>query len=470
MTTSNKSDQKDMSQVRRSGRQRRSTKRYSVEPFEALNAVSSDSEHGVKSLQQIEDSGNDDDFDIDPTVEAIDENDLIPEEISDSSEVSTPTDILGGDYSQSKRSSDAPALAESNFGPLMLTRKHLSGTKFSRWKQRKEGNKGTHFRGLVEQPVKSQGKAELLKHMFGSDPQDWVHILRSRDQWINEPTLPKQKNNRNGVGGMCHHFSHDEEKRNLEASTGWDWYYNKGGRNLFAERQDVRSLKPNEGIKYIPKPKNAGHKFLMGPYGKQRVFDLSVGNSLFLNEAWTAPPVLDSNSAEAHTKNQKATREGWMLNAGTSIKCLDWAPNQDGDIQYLAIATAQPEIPDQRTSKVSPAFTPLPPLRSCIQIWAFAARENSDQATLLDIRQPPELRSVICTEWGDIKQLKWCPMPRSFRGEDLFDKTSLGLLVGIWTDGSVKVLDVQLETQASSATSYGMLPTFITCVYLRLIL
>lgn len=437
-----------MSQVRRSGRQRRFTKKYSLDPFKGIDDVSSDSGNDVEPLQQFEDKGNDDDFDVDQTVEAIDEHDIAPDEISDSSEISMPIDTREGESSQAERS-------QSGLGPFIPEEKPPVNTKFSRWRQRKEANKSTHYRGLIEQPVKNQGKAESLKHMFGSDPQDWGNYLRSRDQWINEPTLPKRNNSGNSIGGMCHHFSHDEEKRNMEASIGWDWYYDQGGRILFAERQEFRSLTPNEGNLYIPKPTNTSHKFLMGPYGKQRVFSLSFGNSLCLNEAWTATPSLGLNGEEAHTSQKKIIREGWMLNAGTSIKCLDWVPNKDGDIQYLAIATAQPEVPNKEPSKVSPAFTPLPPLKSCIQIWAFAARRAPDQGTLFDSRQPPELRSVICTDWGDIKQIEWCPMPRSFRGEDSLGETSLGLLVGIWTDGSVKVLDIQLEKQDSSATSYG---------------
>lgn len=71
----------------------------------------------------------------------------------------------------------------------------------------------------------------------------------------------------------------------------------------------------------------------------------------------------------------------------------------------------------------------------------------------------PELRLVICTEWGDVKQLKWCPMPRIFRDEDSRGKVSLGLLAGIWTDGHVRILDVQFDKYGKSMTTCGKLIT-----------
>lgn len=448
-----------MPEVRRSGRQRKS-KSYSDDIFKELNIVSSDSEQGAESSQQVKhrrnnnnDGVNDDEFKISQPADIINGNDS---DLEESLEDSTSNQKLEGKISKAKKKQIAPAPGKRSMETAMPAQKRPANKRFAGLQQKRELKNETHSRGLVDHPVKTQGKEDLMKILFGSNPQDWISVLRSRDQWVNEPTLPKRKKNADGVGGMCHHFSHTQEKRDMEASAGWDWYYDHGGRNLFAETQQVRNLPPDEGNEYIPKPTNTSHKILLGPYGKQRVFNLSTGDSLCLDEAWEAPSIFNSSGEETQPANQRIVREAWVINTGTSIKCLDWTPNQEYDAQYLAIATVQPQILDQESLKVSPAYTPLPPLKSCIQIWAFSARETPDQETLLNMREPPELRWVICTEWGEIKQLKWCPMPRSFRDESSHEKTLIGLLVGIWNDGSVRVLDIQLKNHFGSTASYSI--------------
>lgn len=309
-------------------------------------------------------------------------------------------------------------------------------------------------RGLIELSSKNPSKEDMLKFMAGGHPQDWVDFLRTKDRWLTDPTLPTKADSKRGKEGMCHHFSHTKEKREMEATIGWDWYYDQGGRELFAKRQKTQILTPDEGRGYIPKPVEQSHKFLMGPYGNQKLFSLKTGHSMYLNDAWE--PTHETN--QGSTKPGEV-RDGWMLNLGTSIKCLDWATNQDGDIQYLAVATAQPK-PNllQPLSEVSPAYTPSAPIRSCIQMWEFPLGINPpDHKTLpKSPRKPPALRFVICTEWGDIKQLKWCQVPRTFRDNDFAaGKIPLGLLASVWSDGLVRILDVSLDKNRGAIVSYG---------------
>lgn len=311
--------------------------------------------------------------------------------------------------------------------------------------QKRENQDVTHCRGLVEQPMKLHTKKAILTYMFGTNQRDWIPALKSRDQWICNPMLPR-KGDQNGVGGMCHHFSHTEDSREMESNEGWDWYYDQGCRMLFAERQKLQILTPDEGTAYFSKPSKTSHKFLMGPYGNQQLFELPVGGSLHLSDAWKPDEASDKN----------VEREGWILNIGNPITCLDWATNQGGETQYLALATAQFADPaNKELSKVSPAFTPSPPSRSCIQIYAFTATTAPGYNNLLHPRVPPQLRLVICNEWGDVRQMKWCHIPRQSRDEDSRGKISLGLLASVWSDGLVRVLDVQIEKSRERTTSYG---------------
>lgn len=426
------------SPVRRSARNRQSNQRYSY-------VSDSDSEQEVEYMRQPVRARKVDELTI--------ERAEIPNEdalMRDVSEVATP-DEIAEDFSLNGDDSDVSRDIERDSPSLKRSRSDRTDDKGN---GKKEQIKHEHSRGLIEQTKHIQGKEAVMKQFFGSDQGDWVPVLRSRDQWLAEPTLPKRAPDEKDIGGMHHLFSHTEEKRSMEAGVGWDWYYDQGGRKLFRERQKSRTLRSSEGIHYIPKASEPSHKFLMGPYGKQKVFDLPNGNSMCLNEAWANN--LSGPFGRAGSR-EKAKRDGWILNAGTGIRCLDWATNQDDELQYLAIATMLPKPTNQGLSAVSPAYTPSPPLRSCIQIWAF--RAHGLGYGYLDSTRMPELRLVICTEWGDVKQLKWCPMPRIFRDEDSRGKVSLGLLAGIWTDGHVRILDVQFDKYGKSMTTCGKLIT-----------
>lgn len=385
--------------VRRSGRRRQLNFKYSLDPDE-LRISSSNSDE--EDLRQLIDDGEDEFVHTNLDDDRVEKDSIanVSDE-SESLEIEEPT-----------------------------TSKSLADSKFSRWQKKKEQSRHEHSRGIIEQ-THIQGKEAILNQLFGSDPQDWINVLRSRDQWLAEPTLPKT---------LAHHFSHTEEMRSMEAGEGWNWYY-QGGKDLFSDRQKVRVLSLDEGFGYIWKPKSS-QKLLMGPYGKQREFNLQHWQSVYLDEAWKGPEekerdeeMVGEREGERKRKrkrDKRGKRDGWILNIGSAISCLDWAPNQD-NTQYLAIAT-RPKS-DSKLSKVSPAYTPSS-LPSNIQIWAFPAKNS----TFL----PPKLQLVICTEWGHVKQLKWCPMPRTFR--DQGGKKSIGLLAGIWADGYIRILDIYLES------------------------
>lgn len=431
------------SPLRRSARKQQSNQKY-VDPFEEVNPYS---EYEAGHMRHLTDRRKDDGF-RNERAEILDDDGLMRDNVSNGSDVATP-DENADDVSLNGEDSDVSRDIEGDSPSGRHLRSDRMGNKGN---EKKDPIKHEHFRGLIEQTKHIQGKEAVMKQFFGFDQRDWVPILRSRVQWLAEPTLPKREPDEKDVGGMHHLFSHTEEKRSMEAGVGWDWYYDQGGRALFKERQKCRTLRSNEGIYYIPKPSKPSHKFLMGPYGKQKGFDLSNGHSVCLNEGWTNS---SSGPFSKAGSKERVKRDGWIMNAGTGIRCLDWATNQDGGIQYLAIATGIPKPANQGLSPVSPAYTPSPPLRSCIQIWAFKAQGLN--YGYLDSTRTPELRLVICTEWGDVKQLKWCPMPRIFRDEDSRKRVSLGLLAGIWTDGHVRILDLQFDKHGGSVTSCGKL-------------
>ena len=436
--------------TRRSGRARKANKKYSVDPFEGLDVLSTDSEPETRALEE-DDSADDEDFAVENAADALespDADDLSIAEGSDRSGVATP--VVDQDDAMHVDNPSEPAKIIQR-DPLRKGRKPgpsqmraLSDTQ------------GVRFRGLPD-PSHHASKEMLFSHLFGTGTEEIVNMARSRDKWASDPILPVRYANEHGTGGMGYSFSHTEEQRNMEATAGWDWYYDHGGRDRLTKRQKTRHLNHDEGHSYLPHPSKSSQSFLMGPYGKQTLYTLETGRAFNLKDAWS---FTNGVSGEGDGK-RKGRREGWILNVGRKILCMDWAPNQDGSIQLLALSATglTPESQHVHPQKQgvplkAPAFTPAAPTPACIQIWAFSTLAAPGREVSLDLMQDSKLHMVICTDWGDIKQLKWCPTPRGVREDDGNGNVALGLLAGIWGDGRVKVLDLRIDTDLNSPTSY----------------
>ena len=445
----------DSTPIRRSGRERKPNKKYTNDAFEGLDILSSDSEAAAEVLQ--EDTENDDDFAFDEAAEeadAADEDAITEEEGSDGSDLATSVEDYGDtssyasgiDLLEHETSQGGDPLELGSFAeiPSFRPRKNL-------W--RREQN--SHARGVLE-PTKYASKEDNMRHLFGTGTEDVLNLVRSRDMWTSSITLPTRVADKNGSGGMGYPFSHTVEKREMESSVGWDWYYERGGRELFAKRQKNRVLHADDANSYMPKPLKASHSFLMGPHGKRRIYKLATMQSMHIEEAWKHATGAKSDHAEG--KGRTGSREGWIMNLGNRVRCLDWAPNHAGSTQYLALVAPKKSTATQTPTNSAPAFTPSYPLPAAIQIWAFATSTDTDHAGHIDQSRPPELVLTVCTDWGAVKHLKWCPVPRHLRDDEVRGKVSIGLLAGIWGDGTLRILDVQIDKVHSSLTSYGMPP------------
>lgn len=453
----------DSEPTRKSGRKRKANKKYSIDAFEGLDLLSTDSEAGA-GAQAEEDPGDDEEFAIETVADAAEtpeEDDLSVvegSEASDGSAVATPVEDDGDAMSIDSLGEPAEVIQ----GGLFSTPQRVGPyqTKASRKSQ------GVHIRGLPD-PTQYAGKGDTLTYLFGTGTEELLNLVRSRDKWASDPTLPTREPNKHGAGGMCHSFSHTEEKRKMEATIGWDWYYNHGGRDKLAKRQKMRHLSLEEGHEYLPRPAKGSQSFLIGPYGKPSLYTLATGKAMSVGDAWKS--VAEVSGEEGGGENsRKGRREGWILNIGRKIQCMDWAPNQSGGMQLLALSTpgsaseAQHGHPQAHGEPLkAPAYTASPPTPACIQIWAFSASTVAGREGWLDVSRTPKLQMVVCTEWGDAKQLKWCPMPRDLRDDDGDGNVTLGLLAGIWGDARVRVLDLRIERDWNSPTSYGQ-PSLLT--------
>ena len=444
----------DAASVRRSGRERKPNRKYTVDAFEDLkNILSSDSEAAAEVLQ--EDTSNDDDFAFDGAAEGAggpDDDAITEEDASEGSGIVTP----GEDYEDASSYASGIDLPEHETGadplelgsfaelPSFRPRKNL-------WK--KEPN--SHARGVLE-PTQYARKEDNLKYLFGTGTEDIMNLLRARDMWANPVTLPFRVADTPGSRGMGYPTSHTTEKREMESTIGWDWYYEHGGRELFAQRQKTQVLQLDRVNPYMSRALNNSHSCLMGPYGKQEVYNFRTMQPMHIGKAWKH--ATNTESEKTAEKARKGGRDGWILNLGNRVRCLDWAPNHSGGTQYLALVASPKLTTAQTPMNAAPSFTPSYPLPAAIQIWAFAATTDLDRTGHMDQNKPPELVLTICTDWGAVKHLKWCPVPRVLRDDEVRGKVSLGLLAGIWGDGNARVFDVQIDRVRGSSASYSMLP------------
>ena len=440
----------DLEPRRRSARGRIPNKKYSVVAFEFPDLSNSDSESPSPIMAPLDDPSEDEEFHVNP---GADEPDAEEESSSSTDEVSdkSGTTTLGEDLEDAESDSNEVNVsnhAESS-APSNLSFPHITALA-SKTKNRPDRN--LHSRGVVDPNsfYFSYSKESHIKFYIGLDDEDVTHLVLSRDQWVWDPTLPSRKADTFGQGGMAYHITLTAEKRKLEATVAWDWFYNRGGKRWMAERQVTKSLSTAEASAYFPTYCNPFHTFVMGPQGSQKAYKLSTSEYMKLNEAWQNSHVEDEVGNEdeySHYRNF-----GWILNLGTPIRCLAWAPNQSGDIQYLAIAS--PVTPEDENVELS-AFAPSKLSSASIQIWAFAASGLTGKESFMETDRAPQLVHAICTDWGYVKALSWCPYLRDLQDEDVQGKFSLGLLAVIWGDGYVRVLEVHLERDPDASGPYG---------------
>jgi transcription factor C subunit 6 len=232
-----------------------------------------------------------------------------------------------------------------------------------------------------------------------------------------------------------------------ESTRGWDWYYDRDIGERFRKRQRIGTIEESMAFQnYLPQPNTRKHGILLGRHDNQQLFELGYHESLDFGKAWEEP----ASKTDGSGTGTKRIREGWMLNIGHKAHCMAWAPNQNGLTQYLAIAV--PITEDQKNqyksedSEPISSFQPSEPFPSALQIWEFKGKPSETPTMTLDMDSKPRLRQVLCADWGDLRRMVWCTLPRTERAEDKEEeKESIGLLATVWGDGCVRVLDIKAD-------------------------
>ncbi|OJJ51502.1 hypothetical protein ASPZODRAFT_127584 [Penicilliopsis zonata CBS 506.65] len=480
-----------MAPVRRSGRLSNVRTKYSEDPFldagisggesdsAYLSASETKKQKGKKKALQV-DSSSDNDF---VAVERDDDDEYnSPDEVSDEG------DAPGSD-SDATDDDDNDDMIENGGKPSIST---------SRYHKKRNPDRAivlagtdTHSRGILN-PMEHAAKPIHLRVTFGTDQRDLLAIVYSRDRWFrgidsgfpSRASLNEAKSLPDYGYGLTFGLGREEWK--TDSTRAWDWYYQDLDNGRPSKRQRLETIAEGEARQaYLPPPKAQKHTVIIGPADEQRVFRLGQHESLNFGDAWGARqpqakksgPRVESKSRKSSSKvggtgstpvAERKIREGWILNLGSKVQCSAWVPNQNGLTQFLAVVT--PVSREQRInhsttseSKAAPAFSPSLPDPAALQIWAFKAKDDGSLTKTIDMNFEPRLRLTLCTDWGDVRRIAWCPMAREPREEDDEDVSkNVGLLAGIWGDGSVRVLDIKVSRDPRGSEFYKVASPMFT--------
>ena len=415
--------------VRKSGRQRVPSKKAREEVTELLEDLLSESEHasaiglgaGGTRLSEDQDfcsEGPNTAFDLANTELETDSD------MSGGSQVATPVDDSDHDADgingKSRRPSRAHVVRKRTGARRISIADHMS-------------------KGVLEDnrmPSTGHGRVAILA---GPRQAQIEHLLKMKKIYAKYPTLPH--------GGTFEvSCIGDQDERDREASFGWKWYYDEGGRNFFQRVQRKQRNGKGEGG-----ASNRGSldevRLLLGPYAHQKLCTLANHRFLRVREEW---PAIEEDG-EVRTNAEHSETRNWILYAGARVTCLDWALRRGGQRQYLVIGiNPSSNLPNQDTMPGATASETLP--TATLQIWSIQTATPQDVGTDTPPSEELHLEQKFSTTWGYPQQLKWCPIPQITRDGSSRDETSLGLLASIWSDGGARILDVDVNQTAPKTT------------------
>lgn len=437
--------------TRRTSGRARPAQRYTNDAFDGLEI--DDEATGSDIFAHDDDSGDDDDFDA----AAADDEPDVEEDVSvgaasaddedgDADEILSDDDVIGPENDRPAHKSKSKGKAGK---PGFLQRAEASSFKTgsfslltSRAHAHQEPEVRLTSRGVPEM-YHNTGKDTRILNLFGPGKDDVVPATAARDKWHDEPILPSRKVDKWGQGGMAYSVTYSKSVREHEATKGWEWYHEGGGHQAFKTRQETTELSEVDAAPYLPHTDKPDQHVLLGPAKNQRPYQIPAGEVVNIGQAWSRDAHKSNGETEA---GSTPIRQSWLFNLGIRVQCLEWVPWQERS-QYISVAALQRPEPYELTESYSaPGFAPSSPTPAAVEIWNVHQTEDGR----MDFSKPPKLDLVLCTDWGSMRNMKWCPLPR--RKEQDGEEVNLGLLAGIWADGKMRVLDVRYPK--SSPTQY----------------
>ncbi|OKL63136.1 hypothetical protein UA08_01621 [Talaromyces atroroseus] len=473
--------------VRRSARGSGARKSYTNDPFDAVGLEEEEDEEAIEQSITYKGKGkrrreSDDEFDEAAAASA---EQAFKEEDDEEEEEEGLADELAqsdgsGDFELTEPTIDASTAVSVSNANRARKRRTDGSTLYK--------SEDTHSRGAYN-PSEHVGKSMHIKLTFGLDNRDLLAAASARTQWSLgvDATFPTRASLENTTSaahygpGSTHGISAADLER--EATEAWNWYHDADSGLRFRERQRVEKIDMDHAQqKFLYRPQKNSHKVIYGPGENLSTAYLRQYESLNFGEAWkyrdethkSGTPVSAGNKANrgrskkttsgpaASKRNEdeppkitesqrRKNRYGWILNLSGKIQALGWAPNQDGLTQYLAVSVPisseqEKQYDPSEPPAASRAFSPSSPYPGAIQIWSFDAEDRKDGIVkTVDINRKPTLRLVLCMEFGHIRKIHWCPMPRRRRDEEDNFEHDLGLLACVFSDGRTRVFNIKVD-------------------------
>ncbi|KAH8695340.1 hypothetical protein BGW36DRAFT_382506 [Talaromyces proteolyticus] len=500
--------------TRRSSRRSGARKSYTDDPFQAIGLEESEDEEDIEQSIVYKGKGkakkrkrdeSDDEFDE----YAANQAELNEEE--DEDEIEEEDEGIQNHEDVQSRESGVEDIEEDQV--QLATTPKSTFNRGSRYRDRKmDGtvrfqSQETHSRGVYN-PSEHVSKSMHLKLTFGLDNRDLLALVSTRTRWSSgidstfpsRTTLDKELTSTTYGPGSTHGVYVADMER--EATSAWDWYHSDNLGVRFKERQFVENIGEAEARqRFLCHPEKDTHKVIFGRGDELSTVYLHNCESFNFGDCWknrdethktthkeTAKkkgpkkslkrePTEDAVISETPTQGKRRkNRYGWILNLSGKIQALSWAPNQHGSTQYLAVSVPINSDQEKKYTSLAPpaissAFSPSPPYPGAIQIWSFDAEEREEKITkTLDVERKPKLRLVLCMEFGHIRKINWCPIPRKSRNEDAHN---LGLLACVFSDGRTRIFDVKISCDSekteylyvkSAAFTAIPSPTISTCM------
>ncbi|KAK1994454.1 hypothetical protein LX36DRAFT_751722 [Colletotrichum falcatum] len=183
----------------------------------------------------------------------------------------------------------------------------------------------------------------------------------------------------------------------------------EGERRMSAEEANGYRLKPG------------GHLVsVVGPYPDQKEVKIAPHDGIAVSESGL--PLTN----DAPTDEKPA---GWMFDVGGIAIGMEWARRTEQEAQVLALAV----IP--HTDHLLDFEGAHDQNRGIIQLWALCGRKDKDGITR-PLASPARLARTVCSDWGRVTRLKWCPVPYRENG-------AMGLLAALCSDGQVHIVVVK---------------------------
>ncbi|KAJ5290426.1 uncharacterized protein N7443_010679 [Penicillium atrosanguineum] len=446
-----------MPSSRRSGRVQANTK-YNTDPFASVGiSDESDSEKTAKTAKapkgkgkrRVEESASDEEFvapgsDADMNEGPDDDDD----DVSEEAEEVGAEEIDDGDEMEVESTASTPKRKATHARPHVHKRRPPNN-------EVAPSPDEIHFRGIMD-PKDHVAKPMHYALTFGSDERDLLSAMYMRDRWFRGidaclPTrfaLEQPEGSDYGYGPT---MGIEPEQFRTEQTRGWDWFYDDLGKKL-QKQQTLSEINEADALQiYFTAPKSGKHTILMGPTNQQTPIQLGYQESYNFGKIWK-----NMKARKSDQSAQSQVREGWLMNFGSKVQCIAWAPNQDGLSQYMAVVAPlsdeQKKIYHPAGSEPLSPFHPTPPYSCALQLWEFKGKKTGERTNTLDMEFEPRLRLALCSDWGDLRRMAWCPMGREKRSKDKTgDREHLGLLAGIWGDGILRVLDISIQRKSEKA-------------------